>query len=70
MGLRLRPNDLRRIFEVGTSPEPVFWVVVEGWLGGESPFLNHAQKTGWTGRGKRDTRGFRWSGWTRRTKCP
>ena len=26
----------------GTSPEPVFWVVVEGWLGGESPFLNHA----------------------------
>jgi len=28
----------------GTSPEPVFWVVVEGCLGGESPFLNHAQK--------------------------
>jgi len=26
----------------GTSPAPVFWVVVEGWLGGESPFLNHA----------------------------
>ena len=28
----------------GTSPEPVFWVVVEGWLGGESPFLNHAER--------------------------
>jgi len=27
----------------GASPEPVFWVVVEGWLGGESPFLNHAK---------------------------
>jgi len=30
----------------GTSPEPVFWVVVEGWLGGESPFLNHADLRG------------------------
>jgi len=27
----------------GTSPEPVFWVVVESGLGGESPFLNHAR---------------------------
>jgi len=33
---------LRRIFEAGTSPEPVFWGVVEGWLGGESPFFGPA----------------------------
>ena len=30
----------------GTSPEPVLWVVVEGWLGGESPFLNHTSFRG------------------------
>ena len=31
----------------GTWPEPVFWVVVESWLGGESPFLNHARFCVW-----------------------
>ena len=44
----LRPHPSRKSgmkTGTGTSPEPVFWVVVEGWPGGESPFLNHARKS-------------------------